>query len=544
MNHERVQVLIAGAGGAGLSLSLLLLQQGVRPLLVERRDGISVYPRARNLNFRTLEVMRGLGLGPQVMAAGTRVSQVFFRERLASSQEKAIDPRDLIGVSPDVSPDPIAWYCPQSRLEPVLLAAARERGGDVRYGTALASFEQDDGGVTATLEERASGKRSVVRADYLVAADGAHSRIREALGVRTQGVGVLPEYFIFVYFRGPWRELIAGRESDGFVIQNADVQGIFLVAEGDLGMFMINYRPSRGETPADFTFDRCRDLVRKAIGRPDFPVEVVDVAPWQPAESVAEQFQTGRVFLVGDAAHTMPAYKGLGVNTAIQSAQNLAWKLAAVLRGQATAGLLASYHAERHPVGRFAARQSLTGPGAAWLPKDVKSQLLSAKDDLPLFFPIVGYRYRSTAVVSEEASAAPGNDDEVALLDRQELTGAPGTRVPHLWLARDGQRLSTLDLLDGRFVLLAGRDGARWLEAGAAAPAGLDLARYRVGPGGDLADPSDGWERAMGVSPQGAALVRPDGFVAWRSRDLAGAPERVLAQVLARVLSTGPSARG
>ena len=115
----------------------------------------------------------------------------------------------------------------------------------------------------------------------------------------------------------------------------------------------------------EFTAGRCHDLLDKEIGKPDLPTEIVDIARWQPAESVAEQFQVGRVFLVGDAAHTMPAYKGLGANTAIQSAQNLAWKLAAVVRGDAAGELLATYQRERHPVGRFAAEQSLTGPGAA-----------------------------------------------------------------------------------------------------------------------------------------------------------------------------------
>lgn len=536
MTQEHVPVLIVGAGGAGLSLSLLLLQQGIHPLLIERRSDISIYPRARNLNFRTLEVLRGLGLAAEVREAGTRISQVIFKETLASKQEETLDPTTLMTHSEALSPDPFGWHCPQSRLEPLLLAAAKQRGGNVRYNTELVSFTQDDTGVTATLEERVTGRSYVVRSDYLIAADGTHSHIREALGIPSQGVGVLPEHFIFVYFRAPWQELIAGREADGFMIKNADVQGIFLVAKDDLGMFLITYRPTLGEDFKDFPAEHCKDLVQKAIGKPDMAVEIVDIAHWQPAESVAVQFQQGRVFLVGDAAHTMPAYKGLGVNTAIQSAQNLGWKLATVIRGQAAPQLLITYQEERHPVGSFAARQSLTGPGAAWLPKGTKSEHLPLEKDLPLFYPIVGYRYRSQALFSEDA-AVP-SQDEIVLLDREELTGLPGTRVPHLWLQRQGQRISTLDLLDGHFVLLAGTNGGIWCDAAAAVKAslGIELMAYRIAPDADLLDLENSWTARMGVSSEGAVLVRPDGFVAWRTSTLTTSSEPLLEQVLSHIL--------
>jgi hypothetical protein len=257
---------------------------------------------------------------------------------------------------------------------------------------------------------------------------------------------------------------------------------------------------------------------------------------------VAEQFQKGRVFLVGDAAHTMPGYKGLGLNTAVQSAQNLAWKLATVIEGQAGPELLTTYQTERHPVGRFAARQSLTGPGASVLPKEVALDLLSKDEDLPLFYPMVGYRYRSQAVIAEDASSA---EQEIALLSREELTGLPGSRVPHLWLEQGGHRISTLDLLDGRFVLLAGPDGALWQKAAsdAAASPGIKLAAYRVGADGDLLDLENSWQAKTGVSAEGAMLVRPDGFVAWRTSTLLTSPEASLAQVLATILcwSTPPT---
>jgi len=545
MTQEHVPVLIVGAGGAGLSLSLLLLQQGIQPLLIERRADISVYPRARNLNFRTLEVFRGLHLADEVRAAGTSTSQsrVIFKESLASQQEQVQDLTEgLFQHLETISPDPFGWYCPQSRLEPLMLTAAREHGADVRYSTELVSFEQDNDLVYATLKERSTARTYTVRSNYLAACDGAHSPIRQKLGIPTTGIGDLPEYYIFVYFHAPWQELVEGHEADAFAVKNAHVQGTFLVAREDLGMFLINYRPALGESVADFTAERCHDLVEKAIGKPDMPIEIVDIAHWQPAESVAEQFQQGRIFLVGDAAHTMPAYKGLGVNTAIQSAQNLGWKLGAVSRGQASEELLRTYHAERHPVGQFAAHQSLTGPSAKLLPEGVKSKQLTEEKDYPLFYPIVGYRYHSQAIIGE------GKDETsptgIVLVEQEELTGLPGTRVPHVWLEQMGKRISTLDLLDGRFILLTGEDGIAWCEAVATVKAHLkiELAAYRIGPGADLLDLENEWAARMGVLSEGAMLIRPDGFVAWRTSTLTVTPEQVLEQVLLHILcrSTDP----
>lgn len=542
MAQEHTPVLIVGAGGAGLSLSLLLHQQGIPSVLIERRSDISWYPRARNLNFRTLEVFRGLGLEAKVIAAGTRISRVFSRSTLASGeQEELIDPDSLLQGLEKVSPEPLIWYCPQSRLEPLLLAEARQHGGDVRYGTELVSFSQDEMGVTAIIKDHVTEQVSEVRADYLIAADGAHSGIRQTLALPVSGIGELDEHYIFVYFRSPWGELIQGYEADAFLITGTPMRTMFLVTDQDRGMFVIMY--SQSTSAQDYTPERCKELLISAIGKPDMDVEIVGIAPWQPIQRVADRFQEGRVFLVGDAAHTMPPKLGLGVNTAIQSAQNLAWKLAAVIHGQATPQLLATYQSERHPVGQLASEQSLVGPAASLLTQGSDDKLLPTEKKVSLFSIIVGYRYHSQAVLSEDVT--PTLLDEIELLNQPgELTGQPGSRVPHLWVERQGQRISTLDLLDGHFVLLVGPDGAFWCDAvpGAAASLGIDLVAYRVGSDGDLLDLENSWQTKMGVSAQGAVLVRPDGFVAWRSYASASSPEQRLVQVLSSVLcrSTPP----
>ena len=308
------------------------------------------------------------------------------------------------------------------------------------------------------------------------------------------------------------------------MIENPDVSGMFLLAEKNLGMFIL----TQGKAAQELAREQVQELVTKAIGQPDIAAEIVDVAQWQPEQRVAGRFQKGHAFLVGDAAHTMPPKEGLGANTAIQSAQNLGWKLAAVLGGHAGPELLSTYETERYPVAWFAAKYSMTGPGAAVLEKTRMQEKVSE------FFPIAGYRYRSPAVLSEDGQPSPPR--EIALLDRAELTGLPGTRVPHMWLDRRSQQISTLDLLDGRFVLLTGTDGMSWRQAAGRTSLGSTLAVYRIGRDGDLGDPEQQWTQRMGVASDGAVLVRPDGFVAWRSRHLEQAPERQLEDVMSRIL--------
>ena len=409
----------------------------------------------------------------------------------------------------------------------------------MRYNTELVSFTQDSEGVSATITDRATDTASVLQTDYLLAADGAHSHIRKALGVKGEGLGVLDEHYIFVYFRAPWSELIRGYENDAILIDRPGIRGFFLITDADRGMFLIQEQSAK-----DYTVERCKELIVDGMGKPDLPVEIVDIEHWQPGQLVAEHFGQGRVFLVGDAAHTMPPKLGLGVNTAIQSAQNLAWKLAVVLKGQASPDLLSTYEAERRPVGRLAAEQSLVGPAASLLTKGSDDKLLPVEKRISYFSLIAGYRYRSQAISSEDTPfrlvrEGRDGDAEMELLEKPEaLTGQTGTRVPHVWLGRDGQRISTLDLLDGRFVFLIGSDGQRWREAASRVAASLEieLAAYRIGSDRDLIDLENRTRKEMGLVPEGAVLVRPDGFIAWRTDTQPLKPEPTLARVLSSVL--------
>ncbi len=381
-------------------------------------------------------------------------------------------------------------------------------------------------------------RTETVRADYLIAADGVHSGIRQSLGVTTSGYGALPIFVVFFYFRAPWRKFVPHlSDGDGVQVKSPDADGIFLVAKDDLGMFITTYFPGKGETAAQFTPQYCGEVLTKAVGE-QIDLEIIEAAAWQPYEQVADQFQCGRVFLVGDSGHTMPPFKAGGANTAIQSAHNLAWKLAAVLGGTADAALLASYQAERHPVGRFAARQSLTGPTVALIDLDDQGPGLPPEEEASMFSLLIGYQYRSAAVVSDQP--APEDSDAVSLVD--ELGGQPGSRVPHAWVQYGGKRVSTLDLVGHDFTLLAGDDGARWTEAAAAASValGVPIAVHRIGSAGDAFDPDGSWAQVTGLAPGGALLVRPDDFVGWRADRLpAESPERELRRALCRSSSAG-----
>jgi putative polyketide hydroxylase len=538
MSKHRASVLIDGAGVAGLSMSAMLARYGIDSLLVEKRRATFVYPKARNLTFRSLEILRRLGVGDAVDEVAEHITTMVSKETLSSHDENGVlDATAFLPSAEELSPEPYGRYCPQSRLEPILLDQTRRLGSDVRYRTDLMSFTQDGTGVMATIRDLDTGTTSDVVADYLVAADGTHSPIRGELGIRTSGFGQLPIFIVFMYFRAPWRQFVPDLgDGDGVQITNPDANGMFIVAKGDLGVFAATYFPSRGETVDQFTPQRCRQMLLAAIGAP-IDMEIVDVAPWQPFEQVADQFRCGRIFLVGDSAHTMPPFKGGGANSAIESANNLAWKLAAVLNGKAGPELLDSYHAERHPVGRFAARQSLTGPITSILPLEDDRPKLPAEEDLPLFYMIAGYKYRSSAVVSAEP--VPTDRDAVQLVDSEQLRGEPGTRVPHAWVRAEGARMSTLDLLGSDFTLFTGSAGAPWTSAADAVSKsfGLGIDVHSIGANADFRDVNGRWAELTGLAPDAALLVRPDDFVAWRAETLPESPENALSGALSRILA-------
>ncbi|MEU9060245.1 FAD-dependent monooxygenase [Streptomyces sp. NPDC048430] len=538
----RVPVLIVGGSLVGLSASLFLSRLGVRHLLVEKHSSTSTHPRGRGNNVRTMEVFRTAGAEQLIRDAASVLADnhgILQAGSLTGDDQewlfKEIDPGGGIARF-----SPSGWcLCSQNDLEPVLVSHARAQGSELRFSTELLSFEQDADGVTAVVKGRETGEHTTVRADYLVAADGPRSPIREQLGIGRTGPGDLFHNVSITFRSRRLASVVGDRRFIVCYLTTPDADGALLPVDNEeQWVFHAPWQPERGETLEDFTDERCAEHIRRAVGAPDLDVEITGKAPWHAAERVAERYGSGRVFLAGDSAHEMSPTGAFGSNTGIQDAHNLAWKLAAVLDEAAGPGLLQTYEAERLPVAKAtSARASARSgehshPGYAGSPGPGgggrKGGMLTVA---------LGYRYVRGAVLDVD----PGLP---VVPEGMSLTGEPGTRAPHMWLRRDGGRVSTLDLYEKSFVLLCDARYPDWRTAAeqVAKRLSVPLEAFGVGavPGADLqSEEGADWAAAHGTSAEGAVLVRPDGFVAWRSHGAAADPEATLYEVMVTLLHRG-----
>jgi hypothetical protein len=310
------------------------------------------------------------------------------------------------------------------------------------------------------------------------------------------------------------------------------LRGTFLTINGtDRWGFLIHSLSQYGFKPEDFTPEHCVRLVRQAVGVPDLAVSILGVSPWEASAIVADRYRDGPVFLAGDAAHEMPPTGGFGLNTGAQDVHNLAWKLAAVLRGGADPDLLDSYHAERQKLAETITRAALANALSMGRNTRATTAVLPRREFLNEQGLIFGLTYTSSAVI-------PDGTPPVTVADpttEYAPNARPGSRAPHVWLRRGEQRLSTIDLFRTNFTLLAGSDGTAWVEAArkVAWPSWPPLLAYRIGA--DLADPDGDWHTVYGVQRNGAVLVRPDGYVAWRSASAVRDPQHSLSGIAARL---------
>jgi 2-polyprenyl-6-methoxyphenol hydroxylase-like FAD-dependent oxidoreductase len=550
--ESEIPVLIVGGSLVGLSAALFLRWHGIDSLTVERHSGTAIRARAGHFHLRTIEILRSVGLEAVIR----RTSEAQYHPDGGINNVESLAGREIGNFIPNLNAG-VAEFSPtvrlfinQDALEPIIRERAEELGARLRYRTECTSLTQDADGVTAVLTDTGSSTRRTVRARYVIAADGNRSPIRNQLGIGMHGHGLLSNS-ITIYFRaqadlGP---LLAGRNQGVHYVTNPVLRGFFrLDRSGNAGFLSINlvgdisrseivtgYPQAPWSNVADgITEQRALELLRAAIGVPDFPVEIEDIATWRAVADGADRYLDGRVFLAGDAAHVLPPNGGYGGNAGVQDAHNLAWKLSLVLAGAAGSALLETYDAERRPVGDLTVEQAYARyvtRVAPYLGPETAQPLV---DDFEME---IGYRYNSAAVI-----AAAGETQTLHEHPR-EAHGRPGGRAPHVWLDRRGTRLSTLDLFGRNFVLLAGTEGQDWCAAAidAARRLGVAVDTHRVG-GDELTDADGSFAARYGISAAGAVVVRPDGFVGWRASTATDSPTETMAGVLSTLLCRGTDA--
>ena len=560
-SHINIPVLIAGGGPTGLTLGTLLARFGVGSLVVESNPSTCTHPQAHSISGRTMEIFRSLGIERAVQERGLDLSKnngIRLVTSLAGIElanlQMPLTP-EFIDAMRTLSPCPRA-STPQDLVEPLLLEQLLEHRGQIRFNTQLTGFYQDNEGVTATV--LSNGEEARIRAQWLIGCDGAASPVRKRLGIATNGPDTLG-HILGIYFHADLSRWTRERPAMLYWTIDAQYPGVFIALDGSKRWSLhVPWDPAT-ESLEDYTDERCSEIARHCIGA-DVAIDMRSVLPWAVNAQIAQRYRDGRVILAGDAAHRFPPSGGSGLNAGVQDAHNLAFKLAAVVAGKAGEALLDTYEQERRAI--------------AHIDADISVRNAIGKDSLALHPPApynvigpgrgeVGERLASGEVTVDEVRADiaavmepqmkpeqlnVGSDlmyayPEGALVPdataRTQTSGVvpsgrAGERAPHVVLLRDGESISSLDLFGERFVLLTVAEQTDvWRQAAEHAVVEVEV----FGVGSDLADLNNLFPELYGVD-DGAVLIRPDGYIAWRrmraTSDAVSTLSGVLEQVLAR----------
>jgi 2,4-dichlorophenol 6-monooxygenase len=552
-------VLVVGSGPAGAAAALFLATYGTPTLLVTKYSRLSDSPRAHITNQRTMETMRDVGIEDRLMREATPwelMGNTTFCTSLAGEELGRIPSwgTDTMRHANYELQSPCTMLdAPQTITEPIMVAAAQERGARIRFDTEYLSHVQDDDGVTTVVRDRLTGAEYAVRSRYLVGADGARSKIAADAELPFEGPGAVGGSMSII-FEADLSRFVAHRPSVLYwMLQpGAEREGVGLgvlrmIKPWHEWMLMWGYEVAAG--PPTFTDEFIRELAVNLVGTDDFEMTVKSASPWTVNHQFATTLAHGRVFCAGDAVHRHPPTNGLGSNTSIQDSYNLAWKLAHVISGAASPALLDTYNAERSPIARQVverANQSIVDTGRILAALELTDTTDVAKLDRQLALrkepgpdgdrvraalrDAVAYkayefdahgvehnhRYVSAAIVSD------GTPEPEFTRDRQlfaQPTTWPGAKLPHTWVTERGIRTSTLDVVGrGTFSVVTGVGGADWLEGAAqlAEKLSIEIRPVSIGPGQPYEDPYGTWADLREIADGGVLLVRPDLHVAAR----------------------------
>lgn len=578
-------VLVVGSGPAGASAALFLSTLGIPNIMITKYRWTANTPRAHITNQRTMEIFRDLGIEDQVLADATPhhlIGDTVFCTAIAGEEIGRIltwgnhpaRHADHELASPSLNCD-----IPQTYLEPILVRNATIRGTQAQFSTEYVAHEQTADGVDVRVLNRLTGIEYTIRAKYLIGADGARSAVAADLALPHEGQMDIAGS-MNITFKADLGDLCGHRPSVLYwVIQpGADVGGIGaglvrMVRPWNEWLIVWGFNIEQGVP--EVTEDDAAHIVRNLVGDPELDVEITGISLWGNNEQYATDLQRGRVFCAGDAVHKHPPSNGLGSNTSIQDSYNLAWKIAAVLNGQAGDDLLESYTVERAPVARqivLRANQSARefgelfealGLDTAETPEQMHASIEERKENSPAGVAKraavreamalknyefnahgveMGQCYESTAVQPDgTARPEPARDPELYY----EPSTYPGARLPHAWVGDRKHKLSTHDLAPyGRFTLFTGIAGEAWNAAAQKVADQLEvpLEAVVIGPGSDVTDLYFDWAELSGVAEDGAVLVRPDKHVGWRCHSLPASPEAELSTAMNRILSRGEHA--
>lgn len=566
------QVLIIGAGPSGATLALLLAKQyGVRSIVICRHKGTANTPRAHIFNQRAMEVMRDLGLEAELMKVASSASDMAHTSWLHSLTGKEYgrmwswgnDPARK-GLYESASPC-VMSDLPQSDLEPVLVEHGKKHGVEYKFNTEFVSQHEESDCVVTTVRSRETQEEYDIRSTFLVGADGARSPVLNSLGIDVHGRQLNTAFN--VHIRAEMSRYFAHRPGSLNWILNPDAPDWSAV--GNFRMvrpwteFVVSMHPSaRDGKPFEPNEDDIRDRLYQMIGEREVDIEILSAYRWTINDQIAETWRQGRVMCIGDATHRHPPINGLGSNTCISDAFNLAWKLSSVANGTADERILDTLTTERKPVGRGIVRRANDGmevhrklwsivglsaderqravsmlesatPEGAELREQFSSALGKVDDEVQALGIQMNQIYSdSSAVYCEPNDTAPSLEG-VNLIKDMVISTFPGFHVPHVWLAKDGQseKMSILDLAGhGQWTIFTGVGGESWRKAAISCTkeTGVLVRCYSIGPGCDFMDAYRQWQKVRHVAEDGAVLVRPDHFVAWRSDGLqAGHSDRL-----------------